>query len=434
MKNYYKNKKINDMIEYFQKITLEKEKKKLELNKVSISLQIKKNRIKIKDEIKKNIIKKESELKNYITELNSKLYPKTNNEKILLCESISKDIIKDLTNFQKIKKENLLECRYEIEDKLAENIELEKSREYLKVLEKIENEMIVFDKVEKEKKELSKIKDNFQNLNLLIEKNKELNDILKIKKEILIKENKQLEKIINYYKLFSNKDILLENKIKKINVTNNNKNDNIKKLIFCPSECKIYEKNFNYNKFKFFSLRNKNKKINLSLSNKNFRHNNSKKIFNFSIHSKENLTSSRNYNSNSVFIEEKNNSNFIELQKMINFLKNEIEELNNVYTKNEKFYFSEKNLNFQIKEFLEKILNEIDKNKIDLKKDLIKNGVDNEQRKKLIEELNNKFNKISYIYDNCFSINLNKKHNFYYKIFKSNSVKTIKLKNFKFNK
>ena len=434
MKNYYKNKKINEMIEYFQKISLQKEKKKFELDKVSISLQIKKNKIKIKDEIKKNIINKESELKNYITELNTKLYPKTNNEKILLCESISNDIIKDLTNFQKIKKENLIESRYEIEDKLAENIELEKSREYLKVLEKIENEMIVFDKVEKEKNELSKIKDNFQNLNLLIEKNKELYDILKIKKDILIKENKQLEKIINYYKFFFNKDFLLENKIKKNNVTNNNKNNNIKKLIFCPSQCKIYEKNFNYNKFKFFSLRNKNKKINLSLSNKNFRNNISKKIFNFSNQSKENLTSSQNFNSNSVYIEEKNNSDFIELQKMINYLKKEIEELNNVYINIEKFYFSEKNLNFQIKEFLEKILNEIDENKNNLKKDLINNGVDNEQRKKLVEELDNKFNKISYIYDNCFSIKFNKKHKFFYKIYKSNSVKTIKLKNFKINK
>lgn len=423
------------MIEYFQKITFEKEKKNLELNKVSISLQIKKNRIKIKDEIKKNIIKKENELTNYITELNSKLYPKTNNEKILLCESISKNIIKDLSNFQQIKKENLIECRYEIEDKLAENVEFEKSREYLKVLEKIENELIVFDKVEREKNELSKIKDNFQNLNLLIEKNKELNDILKIKKDILIKENKQLEKIINYYKSNSNKYDFLEKQIKKNNFINNNKNDNIKKLIFSPSQCKIYEKNFNYSKFKFFSLRNKNKKINLSLSNRNFHNNISNKILNFSNNktSKENLTSSYNYNSNSVFFEEKDNSIFFELKKIINFLKKEIEELNNVYSKIEKIYCNENTLNLQIKEFLEKILNEMDKNKINIKNE-IDNEINKEQKKKLIEEINYKFNKISYIYDNCFSVKFNKKNKFYYKICKSNSVKTIKLKNFKINK
>ena len=220
----------------------------------------------------------EKTLKSYIAEINSKLYPKRtyspDEQKIINIHNHNLDV---LDNLQDWKLDRYINDKYKVEDKAKREFKYLEEKQNERMEDEINAQLKVFDKMHKEEEKISKIKDDFSNAIKNFDNLKDDNFKLKVKKDLLLKENYHLKKLYQELLTLNDKFKLKNSLIKNKNTINNNTNR--------TNELIPYEKfnesvpiNYNQrnNKAKFISLsqtKNKNSTTNfmsMSSSAENF--------------------------------------------------------------------------------------------------------------------------------------------------------------------
>ena len=242
----------------------------------------------IKEDINKIILERneifrlsdlnEKTLKSYIAEINSKLYPKrtySQEEKKVL--NIHNQNLNYVQNLQDWKLDKYINDKYKVEDIAKREFEQLEKKQKEKMEDEINAQLKIFDKMYKEEEKISKIKDDFSNAINNFDNVKDDNFKLKVKKDLLLKENHHLKKLYEELIILNDKF-----KIKNSLIKNNN---TIKTNTNRTNELIPYEKfnesvPINYNqrnsKAKFISLsqtKNKNSTTNfmsMSSSGENF--------------------------------------------------------------------------------------------------------------------------------------------------------------------
>ena len=186
-----KNKKAQrDLAIHKEKLSLLEKKNELKLNKKEINNQIIEC-IKETDNFYFHTQKSENELINYIAILLSRIYKNSEllNPKILETYRKTKTLIEEI---QEMKTNEIIRITKENENKAFELFDIKEKQQNNKLNDQIKIQSNLFIKMNEKIKEISEIKNNFSHINYLIEKSLNDKNELKIKKELIEEENKQL--------------------------------------------------------------------------------------------------------------------------------------------------------------------------------------------------------------------------------------------------
>ena len=186
-----KNKKAQrDLAIHKEKLSLLEKKNELKLNKKEINNQIIEC-IKETDKFYFHTQKSENELINYIAILLSRIYKNSEllNPKILETYRKTKTLIEEI---QEMKTNEIIRITKENENKAFELFDIKEKEQNNKLTDQIKIQSNLFIKMNEKIKEISEIKNNFSHINYLIEKSFNDKNELKIKKELIEEENKQL--------------------------------------------------------------------------------------------------------------------------------------------------------------------------------------------------------------------------------------------------
>ena len=405
-----KNKKAARELALFnQKLDIKKQKENIN-KKIKQSL-IKKNKINIQNDlIFQHSINTENELIEYIASIKSRMYKNDLNSVNKNIKNIYLDIIKNINKFQEFKKEQFNITQKEIEAKTLEIFRVKEKQEKEILLNKIKENENVFQKMENEKNEIALIKDDFKHANNVYDFHVNKYEELRLSKEVLIMENKGLEKLIkelkNKQKNLINKfnikfnTNLNEKQIEKLNEidfsdlieeNNNNKEENV----YVTEEI-LNEKDFDEN--------NENNSL---IENLKFNLNNNNKEKNFNNKSKNlsNISIKTNANTNKTYLNliEKIERNSDYLNKIILSLTEENKKIKNEFSsilfKHSMINRNKNNLKILIEKCIEDINYEYknlkEKFKFNINKGLIPKNIPK------LKKVENELYLLSYIHDNC---------------------------------
>ena len=369
-----KNKKAARELALFnQKLDIKKQKENIN-KKIKQSL-IKKNKfISQNDLIFQHSINTENELIEYIASIKSRMYKNDLNSVNKNIKNIYLDIIKNINKFQEFKKEQFNITQKEIEAKTLEIFRIKEKQEKEILLNKIKENENVFQKMENEKNEIALIKDDFKHANNVYDFHVNKYEELRLSKEVLIMENKGLEKLIKELK---NKQ---KNLINKFNIKfNTNLNEKqIEKLNEIDFSDLIEENNNNNNKEE--NVYNKSKNL-------------------------SNISLKTNANTNKTYLNliEKIERNSDYLNKIILSLTEENKKIKNEFSsilfKHSMMNRNKNNLKILIEKCIEDINYEYknlkEKFKFNINKNLIPKNIPK------LKKVENELYLLSYIHDNC---------------------------------
>ena len=403
-----KNKKAARELALFnQKLDIKKQKENIN-KKIKQSL-IKKNKINIQNDlIFQHSINTENELIEYIASIKSRMYKNDLNSVNKNIKNIYLDIIKNINKFQEFKKEQFNITQKEIEAKTLEIFRIKEKQEKEILLNKIKENENVFQKMENEKNEIALIKDDFKHANNVYDFHVNKFEELRLSKEVLIMENKGLEKLIkdlkNKQKNLINKfnikfnTNLNEKQIEKLNeidfsdLIEENNNNNKEENVYVTEEI-LNEKDFDENNSLIENL-----KFNLNNNNKEKNFNNkSKNLSNISI--KTNANTNKTY----LNLIEKIERNSDYLNKIILSLTEENKKIKNEFSsilfKHSMINRNKNNLKILIEKCIEDINYEYknlkEKFKFNINKGLIPKNIPK------LKKVENELYLLSYIHDNC---------------------------------
>jgi len=404
-----KNKKAARELALFnQKLEIKKQKENIN-KKIKQSL-IKKNKINIQNDlIFQHSMNSENELIEYIASIKSRMYKDDLNSVNKNIKNIYLDIIKNINKFQEFKKEQFNITQKEIEAKTLEIFRIKEKQEKEILLNKIKENENVFQKMENEKNEIALIKDDFKHANNVYDFHVNKYEELRLSKEVLIMENKGLEKLIkelkNKQKNLINKfnikfnTNLNEKQIEKLNeidfsdlIEENNNNNNKEENVYVTEEI-LNEKDFDENNSLIENL-----KFNLNNNNKEKNFNNkSKNLSNISI--KTNANTNKTY----LNLIEKIERNSDYLNKIILSLTEENKKIKNEFSsilfKHSMMNRNKNNLKILIEKCIEDINYEYknlkEKFKFNINKNLIPKNIPK------LKKVENELYLLSYIHDNC---------------------------------
>ena len=403
-----KNKKAARELALFnQKLDIKKQKENIN-KKIKQSL-IKKNKINIQNDlIFQHSINTENELIEYIASIKSRMYKNDLNSVNKNIKNIYLDIIKNINKFQEFKKEQFNITQKEIEAKTLEIFRIKEKQEKEILLNKIKENENVFQKMENEKNEIALIKDDFKHANNVYDFHVNKYEELRLSKEVLIMENKGLEKLIkdlkNKQKNLINKfnikfnTNLNEKQIEKLNeidfsdLIEENNNNNKEENVYVTEEI-LNEKDFDENNSLIENL-----KFNLNNNNKEKNFNNkSKNLSNISI--KTNANTNKTY----LNLIEKIERNSDYLNKIILSLTEENKKIKNEFSsilfKHSMINRNKNNLKILIEKCIEDINYEYknlkEKFKFNINKGLIPKNIPK------LKKVENELYLLSYIHDNC---------------------------------
>ena len=406
-----KNKKAARELALFnQKLDIKKQKENIN-KKIKQSL-IKKNKINIQNDlIFQHSINTENELIEYIASIKSRMYKDDLNSVNKNIKNIYLDIIKNINKFQEFKKEQFNITQKEIEAKTLEIFRVKEKQEKEILLNKIKENENVFQKMENEKNEIALIKDDFKHANNVYDFHVNKYEELRLSKEVLIMENKGLEKLIkelkNKQKNLINKfnikfnTNLNEKQIEKLNEIDfsdlneeNNNNNNKEENVYVTEEI-LNEKDF------------ENNENNSLIENLKFNLNNNNKEKNFNNKSKNlsNISIKTNANTNKTYLNliEKIERNSDYLNKIIFSLTEENKKIKNEFSsilfKHSMMNRNKNNLKILIEKCIEDINYEYknlkEKFKFNINKNLIPKNIPK------LKKVENELYLLSYIHDNC---------------------------------
>jgi hypothetical protein len=406
-----KNKKAARELALFnQKLDIKKQKENIN-KKIKQSL-IKKNKINIQNDlIFQHSINTENELIEYIASIKSRMYKNDLNSVNKNIKNIYLDIIKNINKFQEFKKEQFNITQKEIEAKTLEIFRIKEKQEKEILLNKIKENENVFQKMENEKNEIALIKDDFKHANNVYDFHVNKFEELRLSKEVLIMENKGLEKLIkelkNKQKNLINKfnikfnTNLNEKQIEKLNeidfsdLIEENNNNNKEENVYVTEEI-LNEKDFDEN--------NENNSL---IENLKFNLNNNNKEKNFNNKSKNlsNISIKTNANTNKTYLNliEKIERNSDYLNKIILSLTEENKKIKNEFSsilfKHSMMNRNKNNLKILIEKCIEDINYEYknlkEKFKFNINKNLIPKNIPK------LKKVENELYLLSYIHDNC---------------------------------
>ena len=406
-----KNKKAARELALFnQKLDIKKQKENIN-KKIKQSL-IKKNKINIQNDlIFQHSINTENELIEYIASIKSRMYKNDLNSVNKNIKNIYLDIIKNINKFQEFKKEQFNITQKEIEAKTLEIFRVKEKQEKEILLNKIKENENVFQKMENEKNEIALIKDDFKHANNVYDFHVNKYEELRLSKEVLIMENKGLEKLIkelkNKQKNLINKfnikfnTNLNEKQIEKLNeidfsdLIEENNNNNKEENVYVTEEI-LNEKDFDEN--------NENNSL---IENLKFNLNNNNKEKNFNNKSKNlsNISIKTNANTNKTYLNliEKIERNSDYLNKIILSLTEENKKIKNEFSsilfKHSMINRNKNNLKILIEKCIEDINYEYknlkEKFKFNINKGLIPKNIPK------LKKVENELYLLSYIHDNC---------------------------------
>ena len=406
-----KNKKAARELALFnQKLEIKKQKENIN-KKIKQSL-IKKNKINIQNDlIFQHSMNTENELIEYIASIKSRMYKNDLNSVNKNIKNIYLDIIKNINKFQEFKKEQFNITQKEIEAKTLEIFRIKEKQEKEILLNKIKENENVFQKMENEKNEIALIKDDFKHANNVYDFHVNKYEELRLSKEVLIMENKGLEKLIkelkNKQKNLINKfnikfnTNLNEKQIEKLNEIDfsdlneeNNNNNNKEENVYVTEEI-LNEKSF------------ENNENNSLIENLKFNLNNNNKEKNFNNKSKNlsNISIKTNANTNKTYLNliEKIERNSDYLNKIILSLTEENKKIKNEFSsilfKHSMINRNKNNLKILIEKCIEDINYEYknlkEKFKFNINKNLIPKNIPK------LKKVENELYLLSYIHDNC---------------------------------
>ena len=406
-----KNKKAARELALFnQKLDIKKQKENIN-KKIKQSL-IKKNKINIQNDlIFQHSMNTENELIEYIASIKSRMYKNDLNSVNKNIKNIYLDIIKNINKFQEFKKEQFNITQKEIEAKTLEIFRIKEKQEKEILLNKIKENENVFQKMENEKNEIALIKDDFKHANNVYDFHVNKYEELRLSKEVLIMENKGLEKLIkelkNKQKNLINKfnikfnTNLNEKQIEKLNeidfsdlIEENNNNNNKEENVYVTEEI-LNEKDF------------ENNENNSLIENLKFNLNNNNKEKNFNNKSKNlsNISIKTNANTNKTYLNliEKIERNSDYLNKIILSLTEENKKIKNEFSsilfKHSMMNRNKNNLKILIEKCIEDINYEYknlkEKFKFNINKNLIPKNIPK------LKKVENELYLLSYIHDNC---------------------------------
>ena len=406
-----KNKKAARELALFnQKLDIKKQKENIN-KKIKQSL-IKKNKINIQNDlIFQHSMNTENELIEYIASIKSRMYKNDLNSVNKNIKNIYLDIIKNINKFQEFKKEQFNITQKEIEAKTLEIFRIKEKQEKEILLNKIKENENVFQKMENEKNEIALIKDDFKHANNVYDFHVNKYEELRLSKEVLIMENKGLEKLIkelkNKQKNLINKfnikfnTNLNEKQIEKLNeidfsdLIEENNNNNKEENVYVTEEI-LNEKDFDEN--------NENNSL---IENLKFNLNNNNKEKNFNNKSKNlsNISLKTNANTNKTYLNliEKIERNSDYLNKIILSLTEENKKIKNEFSsilfKHSMMNRNKNNLKILIEKCIEDINYEYknlkEKFKFNINKNLIPKNIPK------LKKVENELYLLSYIHDNC---------------------------------
>jgi hypothetical protein len=360
-----KNKKAQrDLAIHKEKLSLLEKKNELKLNKKEINNQIIEC-IKETDQFYFHTQKSENELINYIAILLSRIYKNSEllNPKILETYRKTKTLIEEI---QEMKTNEIIRITKENENKAFELFDIKEKEQNNKLNDQIKIQSDLFIKMNEKIKEISEIKNNFSHINYLIEKSLNDKNELKIKKELIEEENKQLN--ILKEELTAQHNKLKEKFIKQFGQfpsfsEQENKNSPIndiysKKLLFVKNKNKAKITNestsLTFNSF----TKNKIETNKIVMEKKNPDSNNLSNIIYYLINENKKI---KNHYNDIVFIHSQIQRNHFNLKVLIEKC---IEDLNYEYKKSKQI-----NLN-KDKNFDDLIYGKINQNLPDLEKSL----------------------------------------------------------------
>ena len=406
-----KNKKAARELALFnQKLDIKKQKENIN-KKIKQSL-IKKNKFNIQNDlIFQHSMNTENELIEYIASIKSRMYKNDLNSVNKNIKNIYLDIIKNINKFQEFKKEQFNITQKEIEAKTLEIFRIKEKQEKEILLNKIKENENVFQKMENEKNEIALIKDDFKHANNVYDFHVNKYEELRLSKEVLIMENKGLEKLIkelkNKQKNLINKfnikfnTNLNEKQIEKLNeidfsdlIEENNNNNNKEENVYVTEEI-LNEKDF------------ENNENNSLIENLKFNLNNNNKEKNFNNKSKNlsNISIKTNANTNKTYLNliEKIERNSDYLNKIILSLTEENKKIKNEFSsilfKHSMMNRNKNNLKILIEKCIEDINYEYknlkEKFKFNINKNLIPKNIPK------LKKVENELYLLSYIHDNC---------------------------------